>query len=378
MIEGLVGSVGLLTLVLIIVGLALLVVVVLLMSYFNVLLSIADFTFPNAKFRAHGTSFLKEETVSPMLESRNINEVFSKVREEGYDIPKEATEDMDEVEKHLESSTLKFLKRARNISPDRTKPLVDAWLNRYDVKMLKKAVKAQRGEYDKEEIQSMLFPVKIVDEDTIESMASARNIQELSTVLKETEFADVLAGMDIEEDTFLLDTELDKFAFEKLKKAVMEVHAEERSPVKYFIGKYTDIFNLKVIMRGLREDVEDERMKDCLLPDGWELKRWKLENMLESKNMEEALVELEGTSYAELRKEGVSKEPFEIEKELDVMLLGLTSKIWSEQVLGVGPLLKYLVGKEFELRNLKIILRGLKEGASPDRMRDMIILEDYT
>ncbi|MFW6375772.1 MAG: V-type ATPase subunit [Thermoplasmatota archaeon] len=376
MFEELLSTIGLPNLVLIIVGISLLIVVVLLMSYFRVLVSIANFTYPNAKFRAHGNPFIKEENLKPLSESRNINEVYSKIREHNYEIPKEATEDINEVEKNLEMNTIEYIKKAYMATPNEAKPLVNAWLAKYDVKMAKRAIKAVAREKEKEEIDQKVLPVKMIDEDLKDELMSARNVQELLGILKNTELDEVLSGKEWEDNFFELDIALDKYLFEKMRQAVMQVEAEEKSPVKYFFGKYTDILNLKIVFRGIREDIDEEVLKDSLLPPGRELEKWKLENMVDSSNLEEAMVELEGTSYTELRTEGTSMSNFDLEMNLDKKLLSIVSEILSQNILTIGPLIKYLVAKDLELRNLKILIRGLKEGMDPERISKMMIMEE--
>ncbi len=378
MLEEFVSSVGLPTLVLIIVGVSLLVVVILVMSYFKVLLSIANFTYPNAKFRAEGTPFLKKEKLEPLIESRNINEVLSEIRDEGYELPKEAADDILEAERELEKEMIASVKRAFMATPEDAKEFVNAWLNRYDVRMVKRAIKAIDRGTEKEDLRRKIQPVKIIDKGMIDDMVSARNVQELTSILKDTELGEVLSGQEWKDNFFLLDVELDRFAYERLKKAVNKAGAEERAPLKYFFGKYTDLMNLKIVLRGLRgqEDIEEETLKEALLPAGRELEHWKLENMIESNNMEEALVELEGTSYEDLRSESASMSHYDLEKYLDKKLYSLISEIMSQHVLSVGPMVKYLVGKELEFRNLKVIIRGVKEGVSPEMIRDMVIMEE--
>jgi len=374
--EELLSTIGLPNLVLIIVGLSLLVVVVLLMSYFRVLVSIANFTYPNAKFRAHGNPFIKKENLKPLSESRNINEVYSKIREHNYDIPKEATEDINEVEKNLEMDTIDYIKKAYMATPNEAKPLVNAWLAKYDVKMTKRAVKAVSREKKKEEIDQKVLPVKMIDESLKDEIISARNMQELLGILKNTDLDEVLAGKEWEDNFFELDVALDKYLYEKMRQSVMQVEAEEKSPVKYFFGKYTDILNLKIVFRGIREDIDEEILKDSLLPPGRELEKWKLENMIDSTNLEEAMVELEGTSYADLRTEGASMSGFEMEMYLDKKLLSTVSEILSQNILTVGPMIKYLVAKDLELRNLKILIRGLEEGMDSEKISSMMIMEE--
>ncbi len=376
MIDEFIDMMGLTNFVLVIVGVALLIVVLLLMSYFRTLVAISNFTFPNAKFRAHGTHFIEKEKVDPIIESRNLNEFYQVVRENGYELPKEETGDIDKVENRLELNNVGYMKKAYRLSPLETKPFVEAWLVRYDVKMAKRAIKHIAKGGDPEQLKSDLIPVKNIDEDIIDNLSSSRNLQEAITILKDTEFEKVLGKKEWGEDFFKLDVELDKFAYDRLRKAVSNVESEQRAPVKYFFGRYTDLLNLKMVIRGVRENIDKEFMQDYLLPTGRELEDWKLQQMLESKNLEEALVELEGTSFEDIRKEAASKSHFEIEKYLDKQLLIIVSEVMSQQVLTVGPLLKFLVGKEIELRNLKILARGLKEGLEPDKIRKMLVLED--
>ncbi|MFP4050618.1 MAG: V-type ATPase subunit [Thermoplasmata archaeon] len=376
MFEELLSTIGLPNLVLIIVGVSLLVVVILLMSYFRVLVSIANFTYPNAKFRAHGNPFIKEENLKPLSESRNINEVYSNIREHNYYIPKEATEDINEVEKNLELDTINYIKKAYMATPNEAKPLVNAWLAKYDIKMTKRAVKAVSRGKEKEEIDQKVLPVKMIDKSLKDEIMSARNMQELLAILKNTELDEVLASKEWENNFFELDVALDKYLYEKMRQAVMQVEAEEKSPVKYFFGRYTDILNLKIVFRGIREDINEENLKDSLLPPGRELEKWKLENMVDSSNLEEAMVELEGTSYSDLRTDSTSMSGFELEIYLDKKLLSTVSEILSQNILTVGPLIKYLVAKDLELRNLKILIRGLQEGMDSEKISSMMIMEE--
>ncbi|MEF8875029.1 MAG: V-type ATPase subunit, partial [Candidatus Thermoplasmatota archaeon] len=129
-------------------------------------------------------------------------------------------------------------------------------------------------------------------------------------------------------------------------------------------------------LRGIREEIERERLKECLLPKGRELPEWKLEEMAESANIEEALVQLEGTSYEDIRNRMQSEEKFDFEHYLDEKLLKMITELNNQHVLTVGPTLKYLVGKEFELRNIRTLLRGIKENVEPMRIKDMTILEE--
>jgi len=374
-IEEFIDDIGMTNLVFLIVGLALLLVIILFMSYYRVVISIANFTYPNAVFRSSGNPYLKEKKISDLIEGGNLNEIYSELAGDGYEIPKEAREDIEQIEIELENRNVELMKKAHRTSPDETKGFTKTWLSRYDVKMAKRAIKAIKEDRI-EQIEDRLYPVEEIDEKVIEDLISARNIQEALSILRETDLEEVLEKKEWEKKSFELDVALDKYAFNKLKAGIFRVESEQRAPVRYFFGKYVDLLNIKIILRGIREEIKGERLKDCILPNGRELPEWKLEEMAESANIDEALVQLEGTSYEDIRNKMQSDEKFDFEHYLDKKLLKVVTELNNQHILTVGPTLKYLVGKELELRNIRALIRGIKEDVDPVRIKELMILED--
>lgn len=375
MIEEFLESVGLTNFVFIIVGLALLIVVILFMSYYRTIISIANFTYPNAVFRSTGNPYLKREKISDMIDRGNLNEIYSELEKDGYEIPKDIRDDIEKIESEFEEKTVQFVKKAYDSSPDEIKQFTRAWMAKYDVKMAKRALKAM-GEGQNEDLESKLYPVKEIDQEVIDDLISARNIQETLSILKETDLGEALEKKEWKGRYFELDVALDKYQFKKIKKGMSKVEADQKAPVQYFFGRYTDLWNINIIIRGHREEIEEEKLKDALLPQGRELADWKLEEMAEAKNLDEALIQLEGTSYEDIRKKMQSDQKFDFEKYLDEKLLKMTVELTNQYVLTVGPTLKYLVGKEFELRNIRALIRGIKENVDPKRIEELMILED--
>ncbi len=378
MVEDLIETVGWTNFVFLIIGVALLLVIVLFMSYYRVVISIANFTYPNALFRSGGNPYLKEKKITNLIEGGNLNEVYSEISEEGYEIPKESREDIDKVELELEKRTVELIKKAHNASPDETKGFTKAWMAKYDVMMAKRAIKGIAKGENEEKLKGRLHPVDEINEDIIEDILSSRNLQEVLSVLRETSLEKVLEKKDWEENFFDLDVALDKYVFERLQSGIFKVESEQRAPVRNFYGKYIDIWNIKTVLRGIREDIENEILKDSLIPNGRELALWKMEDMAESKSVDEALVELEATSYQNIRHKMQSEEDFDFERYLDKKLLKTVIELNNKNVLTVGPTLKYLVGKELELRNLRALIYGIKEGLPKGITKEMMILEENT
>jgi V/A-type H+-transporting ATPase subunit C len=89
---------------------------------------------------------------------------------------------------------------------------------------------------------------------------------------------------------------------------------------------------------------------------------------------------LEGTSYYESLAHAIeeynkenSTQVFEI--ALDRFLLKKISMISSQFYVTIGPSLRFLISKEFEIRNLKIIAKGIHAHLQPSLMKDYVITE---
>jgi V/A-type H+-transporting ATPase subunit C len=71
-----------------------------------------------------------------------------------------------------------------------------------------------------------------------------------------------------------------------------------------------------------------------------------------------------------------TKSIYSLEVALDRLLLKTASEIASSALIAAGPTIKFLMGKEFEMRNLKAVLRGMYEGLPSDRILPMLITEE--
>jgi len=71
-------------------------------------------------------------------------------------------------------------------------------------------------------------------------------------------------------------------------------------------------------------------------------------------------------------KEGV--QPFE--NALDESLLKVVENLSIKNFPLFGPLLRFIVAKEFEIRNLKVIVKGVEEKLGVERIKTLLILED--
>ena len=223
-----------------IIGVAVLILIILFMSYYRTIITIANFAYPNAKLKAIGNPFINKEQLLELLESRSVSEVLSKIEAEGYKI-----EDGN-IEYSLDKNLIGQMKTLTSSMPEGVRPLFDAYLTKFDVNHLKKIIRMKNRGVEKEEILKKALPVKNLTSELISDLADAKDVETMVSMLKETYFNDAFKT---EEHNGFLELMLDKYAYEKLRSATLKVDVDVARAASVFVGRYADIMNLKILIR---------------------------------------------------------------------------------------------------------------------------------
>ncbi len=368
-----------------IISLAVLITIVLLMSYFHILISIASFAYPNARLRAIGNPFVKKQRLTELLEMPSAQEAALEISKEGYDLPPNIEKaGMDEVERALDLAFIQFLRKTLASDPQSIKPFLETFMVKYDAAQIKKALRASKNGMSKEKLSKKLIPVKDITEEVIDNILEGSTMDEVLNALRTTRFSDILiktAG-EYKDDIVAMDLALDNFFSKELRLAITRVDTPVRETVTVYIGKFLDITNIKHIMRSKQQGLDATTTERFLLGGGRNLPLWKLRQMIEVKGIGELATELEGTPYSETIKEAMLKyneteSLYVLEAALDRLLLQIAQEISSSALITAGPTIKFLVAKEFEIRNLKALMRGLYEKLSPEAIMPMLIMEEW-
>ena len=111
-----------------------------------------------------------------------------------------------------------------------------------------------------------------------------------------------------------------------------------------------------------------------------EIAPWKFNEMAELEQPPQVISALEGTSYFDVLKDSIEQYNKEgsvqvLENALDRYFLKLAKDISIKNYLNLGPTLRFLVSKEFEIKNLKVIAKGIGENFSSDFIKGSLIME---
>ena len=170
-----------------------------------------------------------------------------------------------------------------------------------------------------------------------------------------------------------------KYILKNLLRTSATPEDDNTSLLHNYIGTMVDVANIKVIIRAKADNLKYEDIEAYMISDGYQVREWKLKELMEAEDVEGVISGLEGTDYAPLLSEAMSefKETSSMasfESSLDNFVVKTAKTISLKNQFGIGPMIGFLSRKEIEIKNLKIIARGKREGGmSPSMIKEMLI-----
>ncbi len=375
-----------------------LAIIIILKGKIQMLYTITSFAYPNAKFNAVGNDYIKKSELEALIEARSFQDASGILATRNY--PVKDAKHADEAESSLNEYNIKSLEDILHDIPTGLHPLIKLYLKKYEVGIIKRVLRQQltasftRGRGVKGRMAGKpvakagasgaeIRPVGELTQDIIQQMLESERADEIADLFGKTPFGKELREAIHEYDGNFQKIEniLDKYVFNELRKADMEVSYTVATPTKAFIDHLLDISNIKLLLRAKRKGFDAETCKGMLYPSGLILSNWKLEQMCEASDVPELAAELEGTKYFQVIKDLISnyektRDVSPLEIALDKYLLRLVVELAIQHTTTAGPTIRYMVSREYENRNIRTILHGLEEGLDYKRIMPLVITEE--
>ena len=327
------------------------------------ILDIYPYLNPSARVRARKGRLFDEKQISEIVETNDIEEVenYLKGVPEYADVLEEYP-----LDKALDVERANTYDLVARLAPKDIKAPFAVMSKKADIDNIKSLLTAKEVGYDAEETKELLIPCGSLYSD-LESLADAETVTDVITGLDNTEYAGVLEdALPQYENTKMilsLESALDKYYLGKLLRST-DVPSDENKQILYsYIGTQVDVANLKLIIRAKEDGLDYDAIAPYILDEGYQLREWKLKDLMESPDFTNVISGLEGTKYAEsltdvmtVYNETGSVAVFE--KALNAYASDYAKSLATKKPLGIGPIIGYLIQKENEIKNLKIIARA--------------------
>ncbi len=334
------------------------------------------FTYPNAKYEAIGNPFISDKELNRVIDTKdllNFKEALNASKD--YNLSGDNTY---EIQQSLDDNLIQTIKMMQKESSKKMNGFFNTFIEKFDIYLIKNTIKykLENKKINDELINKAILPTtKTLLQKIMESEK-----QNISEILKNYGFEkDVIDA--VTEDTFDLlkiDTTIEKYIINKFKDIKVPYKCE--SAKHKFVGTLMDTITIKNILRAKQLGYNEESCKKLFLGEGQEIASWKFKEIAELDSVPHVISGLEGTSYYDSLKNVIEeynkvKSVQVLENALDSNLLKLVEDISTKNYVTIGPTIRFIVSKEFEIENLKIVAKGISEGLSTDIVKNYLVKE---
>jgi len=324
-----------------------------------------------------GNPFIGEKELESVVESKDIisfKETINTLKD--YNISGENTYSMQRA---LDDNFIETVNMMRNDSSKKMNDFYDIYLEKLDIALIKDIIisKIKENKFSDEKIEEAILPKT---KQLLNKIYDAEKT-DLAIILTEYGFdKEVIESISKDDPDFLeIDTKINKFIINKFKQTKVPYKCEDGK--QRFLKTLIDLYNIKNILRGKQLGYDEKEIKKLFIGEGKEIAPWKYNELAELETVSNVITNLEGTSYYDTLKDNIEKYNQEksvqiFETALDEALLKMVREISTQNYTTIGPTIRFLVSKEFEIRNLKIIVKGINENISPEIIKSFLVKEE--
>lgn len=343
------------------------------------ILDIFPYLNPIAKVRARKGRLLSDKQIVELAESNSVEDVTNYLRSLNDYLPY-----LNEysLEKSLDVQMADTYKYLATIAPKEIKKPFEVISTKTDIANIKALLTAKAVGFSNEKTSELLIPSGSLYDD-LDKLVDASSVTDVVAGLDGTEYSDVLkdAIPQYEESNSLLpfSNALDKFYLHSLLHSTEVPGNENTEKMFAYIGTQVDIANLKLIIRAKVDGLDYDVVSPYLISEGYQLREWKLKELMESQDVPGVISSLDGTKYGDILSDALTKYNETgivsvFENTLDSYFADYSHSLSLEKPLGIGPIIGFLSGKEKEIKNLKIISRAKREEGFPnDKLQEMLV-----
>jgi len=345
-----------------------------------------NYPYATARVKAKKSNLLTQDNY-PKLLMMDLNEISRFMGETQYKT------EISELASRYNGVNLIELGTSRNLArtyreiigflTGELRDIVVAYLRRWDYWNIKTILRGKCSGASLEDIQEELVPAGDLSEEYLLSLVGMEDISEIIEELQKTqsiEFpADITSSLE-EEGASLAPMEdfLDKLYYTRLLASFKPKGKPKRLFLSY-IEREIDIVNLRTLLKLKQANIPPERIVTFFVEGGYELDISELTRLASVENFEALVDELSKLSLYDVIREGL--EIAEQTGSLSDVMLSLekyqarqSEKFSNLYPLSVLPIIDYIIRKNDEVNNIRIIARGKANGMDPDTIKKLLVM----
>ncbi len=364
------------------ISILLILIIAIFAGYFRILYNIASFASSVARVKAIGNPFLIEENLDQLIESKNFHEITGRISEAGFLTGAEYEDDITRIDRELKIAYYREYENFFQTIPDGIKPFFSAYRMVLESDQIKSLIRGKSEGLSEEVLKELIIPVGVITPELVERICRAKNLQDAVLLFNETPYGSILADS-LEtyrnsQSIFDMEWSLDLFVFTRISESGYKIDSSLLGPVSEFTGLYSDLMNIKTLLRAKREHWRPENISRFFVPGGAHYKEWRLVQLYENPHITDMISQLSGSDYYHVLEPHIlsyeqSGSLHHFERAMDTMLLKKIISISAVYHLTGGPLIKFIIGKRIETKNLRAVIYGVSRGVSSEKLKDYVV-----
>lgn len=282
------------------------------------------------------------------------------------------------VEQALYANFITSIQKLHMISSKEMGYLLHAYLKKYDVYNLKTIIRAKAIEQQKAETEKLILPMGSLNKEKLMALREAENIAAIlkKSGLREHEYKEALDYWEKEKSLQEIENLLDQKCYQEMQEFLTHLSGEHRL-FKEMLEAEIDAMNLKLLLRLKKSSLEKTKMEQFFFNGGAVLSKAKCSAYAE-KDFETIILLLQKSVFKQIiemhQKDLDQKDLRTFEKSVDVWLMEKAALLLHQFPLSVDTLLGYMIAKEIEMRNLRILVKGKQFGLDEKFIESQLVI----
>lgn len=347
-----------------------------------------DAGYANARLRGMRAHLFPMDFYQRLIEASDVPEIIKDLMETSYSADLEAElvrgRTAAVVDDALKNNMARAYRKVLAFIHPKGRELLHTLLGRWDVFNIKTILRGAHNHVAFEEMKESFFPAGYMGEEELEALAKIEEVRAIvdtmamwqlvyATPLRRA-YPEYARDNDLAPLELSLDRQYAEWAASRLRGDQLDVEVARR-----VLGMQIDTSNLVMVFRLLKADTESIRPDRYFLEGGRAVRKDVFLDLAKLSDVDEVLDRLKGSPYSDALDEAAlrylennSIPVFERALEEQLMRRALMSGVKDPH--GVGVAIAFLYGKQNEITNLRIIVKGNAVGMPADRVREELIL----
>ena len=341
-----------------------------------------NYSYTSARVKAKKSKLLKEEAYNKML-MMSVPEISHYISDAGYS--KEMAdlgnryEGLSLVEYATYANMAKAFRSILNSSTGALSRMVNAYLTKWDFENLKTIMRGKKYGLPIEEIREDLVPAGNLSMDDLDKMLSLTTIEDiLAAFSKKIHIVvpdDVISSY---KTNGILGSIEDVLVKEYYKNLLASISSSDR-PTQIFrtyIKTCIDLKNVETVLKFKADGITGDVVVEYWIPGGTEVDEKVMSQLAAAQDIQAAVNEMQQLRmYSEI-KDSLSQDStiLDVVGVINKYRVELANKVGHMYPLSVIPVVDYMIHKENEVRNIRMIAHGTDSGLDRDTMKKLLVI----